>query len=220
MKQYNYKCIVTKNGVKMYYKRVKNKWKRISNTIGMKAEKGKRKYNPPFKIQDYFKKLGDNVTMIEYPELKNPLDTKYNGDMCLLLDESNSDQYHGIIQQKNKDFWEYIQTHVSGRIQNNNIHLYILRGSSRCITDANVEEIAKQMESNSILLILSCEKSRVIKKLNKEYVGKSKYFTGFDRNVHPIIENNELIIIACPHGKGSPKVEIIDKDRCKEEKLV
>ena len=49
MGQYNYKCIVTKNGTKMYYKRVKGingmKWKRISNKVGMKAEKGKRKYN-------------------------------------------------------------------------------------------------------------------------------------------------------------------------------
>ena len=46
MKQYNYKCIVSKNGSKMYYKRVNSKWKRISNTLGQKAEKGKRKYNP------------------------------------------------------------------------------------------------------------------------------------------------------------------------------
>ena len=44
MKQYNYKCVVTKNGGKMYYKRVSNKWKRITNAAGMKAEKGKRKY--------------------------------------------------------------------------------------------------------------------------------------------------------------------------------
>ena len=44
MKQFNYKCVVAKNGTKMYYKRVKNKWKRISNSLGMKAEKGKRKY--------------------------------------------------------------------------------------------------------------------------------------------------------------------------------
>ena len=30
----------------MYYKRVNKKWKRISNKVGMKAEKGKRKYRP------------------------------------------------------------------------------------------------------------------------------------------------------------------------------
>ena len=50
MKQFNYKCIVTKNGVKMYYKRVSGKngmkWKRITNNVGKSAEKGKRKYNP------------------------------------------------------------------------------------------------------------------------------------------------------------------------------
>ena len=45
MKQYNYKCIVAKNSTKMYYKRVGGKWKRVSNAIGMKAEKGKRKYS-------------------------------------------------------------------------------------------------------------------------------------------------------------------------------
>ena len=44
MRQYNYKCVVNKNGIKMYYKRINNKWKRISNKIGMKAEKGKKKY--------------------------------------------------------------------------------------------------------------------------------------------------------------------------------
>ena len=47
---YNYKCIVSKNGTKMYYKKTNNKWKRISNKLGMKAEKGKRKYHRP-KIQ-------------------------------------------------------------------------------------------------------------------------------------------------------------------------
>ena len=41
--KYNYKCVVTKNG-KRYYKNVNGKWKRISNAIGMKAQKGKRKY--------------------------------------------------------------------------------------------------------------------------------------------------------------------------------
>ena len=40
---YNYKCIVSKNG-KRYYKNVRGKWKRISNAVGMKAEKGKKKY--------------------------------------------------------------------------------------------------------------------------------------------------------------------------------
>ena len=41
---YNYKCVVSKNGSKMYYKKTNNKWKRISNKLGMKAEKEKRKY--------------------------------------------------------------------------------------------------------------------------------------------------------------------------------
>ena len=44
MKQFKHKCVVTKNGTKMYYKRVDNKWKRISNKLGQKAEKGKKKY--------------------------------------------------------------------------------------------------------------------------------------------------------------------------------
>jgi hypothetical protein len=41
--KYNYKCILAKNG-KRYYKNVGGKWKRISNKIGEKAEKGKKKY--------------------------------------------------------------------------------------------------------------------------------------------------------------------------------
>ena len=49
MKQFNYKCIVTKNGTKMYYKRVNSKWKRISNSVGKNAEKRKRKYKNSLK---------------------------------------------------------------------------------------------------------------------------------------------------------------------------
>ena len=41
---YNYKCVVAKNGSKRYYKNVSGKWKRISNKSGEKAEKGKKKY--------------------------------------------------------------------------------------------------------------------------------------------------------------------------------
>ena len=44
MRQFNYKCVVAKNGSKMYYKRVNKKWQRISNKVGKNAEKGKRKY--------------------------------------------------------------------------------------------------------------------------------------------------------------------------------
>ena len=45
MKNYNYKCIVAKNGTKKYYKKISKKWKRISNSLGKKAEKGKKTYN-------------------------------------------------------------------------------------------------------------------------------------------------------------------------------
>ena len=44
MKNYNYKCVISKNGNKMFYKSVGSKWKRISNKLGEKAEKGKMKY--------------------------------------------------------------------------------------------------------------------------------------------------------------------------------
>ena len=47
MKQFNYKCVVNKNGNKVYYKRVQNKWKRISNKTGQKAEKREKKYKTP-----------------------------------------------------------------------------------------------------------------------------------------------------------------------------
>ena len=46
MRQYNYKCVVAKNGSKMYYKRVNKKIVKlengnvVSNAVGMKAEKG------------------------------------------------------------------------------------------------------------------------------------------------------------------------------------
>ena len=42
--KYNYKCVVAKNGSKMYYKKVSGKWKRITNKAGEKSERGKRKY--------------------------------------------------------------------------------------------------------------------------------------------------------------------------------
>ena len=44
MEKYNYKCVVSNKGSKRYYKSVGGKWKRVSNAVGMKAEKGKRKY--------------------------------------------------------------------------------------------------------------------------------------------------------------------------------
>ena len=64
MKGYNYKCIVSKNGTKTYYKRDKSKkgkmsWKKMNQKSGKNAEKGKRKYK---------KGLGDLLT-----DLKNLL---------------------------------------------------------------------------------------------------------------------------------------------------
>ena len=41
MKNYNYKCVVNSKGSKRYYKNGNGKWKRISNKLGMKAEKGR-----------------------------------------------------------------------------------------------------------------------------------------------------------------------------------
>ena len=58
MKQFNYKCVVSKNGNKMYYKRVNNKWKRISNKTGMKAER-KNSYNMMSLSFNFFKNLND-----------------------------------------------------------------------------------------------------------------------------------------------------------------
>ena len=61
MKQYNYKCVVAKNGTKMYYKRVHNKWKRISNTCGIKVEKGKKKYRDNGEEKQKQKQIIDNI---------------------------------------------------------------------------------------------------------------------------------------------------------------
>ena len=62
MKQYNYKCVVTKNS-KRYYKKVSGKWKRITNKIGEKMEKGKKKYNFIMEDDDYEKlRIFDNET--------------------------------------------------------------------------------------------------------------------------------------------------------------
>ena len=47
MKDFKYKCVVTKNGNKLYYKRVRDKWKRISNKLGIKAENKYRFYKNP-----------------------------------------------------------------------------------------------------------------------------------------------------------------------------
>ena len=43
MKQFSYKCVVSKNG-RRYYKKVNGKWKRISKKIGEKMQKNKKKY--------------------------------------------------------------------------------------------------------------------------------------------------------------------------------
>jgi hypothetical protein len=57
--KYNYKCVMAKNGNKMYYKNVNNKWKRISNKIGEKAATGKKMYRMwwPFKKKEKFPRL-------------------------------------------------------------------------------------------------------------------------------------------------------------------
>lgn len=41
--KYNYKCVLS-NGNKRYYKNVNGKWKRITNKVGAKAQRGKRTY--------------------------------------------------------------------------------------------------------------------------------------------------------------------------------
>ena len=78
MKQYNYKCVVTKNGVKMYYKRVRGNWKRISNKVGMKAEKGKRKYKLECNV--------DTACPISYPCKTD------DGWYCCKKDVNNTDE--------------------------------------------------------------------------------------------------------------------------------
>ena len=99
MRQFNYKCVVEKNGTKMYYKRVKGKWKQISNKLGKNAEKGKRKYMMElpkeyiftmkkdtlvFKSLKYTRKEIDNTTVdkILAEKIKNSTlyDDTQNGD--------------------------------------------------------------------------------------------------------------------------------------------
>ena len=41
--KYNYKCVLS-NGNKRYYKNINGKWKRITNKVGAKAQRGKRTY--------------------------------------------------------------------------------------------------------------------------------------------------------------------------------
>ena len=82
MRQFNYKCVVAKNGTKMYYKRVANKWKRISNKTGMKAEKGKKKYT--------WEK--DEVFNNWYDDLKNN---------DLDLDDKLVKEVHNFFKEKN-----------------------------------------------------------------------------------------------------------------------
>ena len=60
MKQFNYKC-VAKNGNKMYYKKTKGKWKRITNKVGMKAEKGKRKYKMKMVTNNLITRINKNI---------------------------------------------------------------------------------------------------------------------------------------------------------------
>jgi hypothetical protein len=61
--KYNYKCVVTKNG-KRYYKKVSGKWKRVSNKIEEKKEKGNMKFFDlvkKVKNKDVYMMIGNGV---------------------------------------------------------------------------------------------------------------------------------------------------------------
>ena len=118
MRQYNYKCIVTKNGMKMYYKRVSGKWKRISNKVGMKAEKGKRKYEKNKKNKKNIKniitnnpsyKLCEDLTLNKsfYPNVKPAqIRAKRNliyGKIKEFINEKSKDGVKGIKFLLNED---------------------------------------------------------------------------------------------------------------------
>ena len=104
MKDFKYKCVVSKNGSKMYYKRVNGKWKRISNKTGMNAEKGGRKYNvglatsryltekfPKIFLEKVCKNEEDSVSF-EPIDLKNPFVMEDNG-FCI-----NKDTLIGMVK--------------------------------------------------------------------------------------------------------------------------
>ena len=82
MKQFSYKCVVNKNGTKMYYKRVNKKWKRISNKIGQKAEK-KKKYRT------------NGISFSQYPEFR-----------CHSENEESCKQMNDCLWDENKEICE------------------------------------------------------------------------------------------------------------------
>ena len=108
MKQFSYKCVVTKNGTKMYYKRVANKWQRISNKVGMKAEKGKKKYkeNKNSPLCSIFQKLEPKEIKDKREIIHKALKKKYEN--INLLEEKDNVRY-GV--QFIKDMFELYDEH-------------------------------------------------------------------------------------------------------------
>ena len=111
MRQFNYKCIVSKNGNKMYYKRVGGKWKRISNKLGKNAEKGKKKYEI---LKDEIHKdeipkdeilkdeiLKDEILKDEIPKDEIPKDEKLIADLDISNNQFRSEKAK-LLDKKNK----------------------------------------------------------------------------------------------------------------------
>ena len=130
---YNYKCVVAKNGTKMYYKKTNNKWKRISNKLGMKAEKGKRKYHSDIervkldiaasfimtltgydvgmkKITDYLNdKLKKNIQI----EKRIENNAEYRGPLNVVIPVGdNKDSVHWIYIDNNGEIFDPIKLNM------------------------------------------------------------------------------------------------------------
>ena len=94
-----YKCIVSKNG-KRYYKNVSGKWKRITNKVGEKAEKGKNRYRMEGGEHTDFNALPGDIIDQEL--------TKHLGADDVARLSGVSKGLHGILKDVNDDNKEFL----------------------------------------------------------------------------------------------------------------
>ena len=122
MKQFNYKCVVNKNGTKMYYKRVNKKWQRISNKTGQKAEKGKKKYRVKKTNSDFIDNFIANFKKLNLPDKKIKKKTKKKikklkaGDKVEIIQKGYFKGAKGKIDNVINDEFVIVETENKGSI--------------------------------------------------------------------------------------------------------
>ena len=148
--KYNYKCIMSKNGGKMYYKNVRNKWKRISNKVGEKAEKGKRKYRMEKEIGpcEKMNTMGENAEKF----------CKMSPDACIWDERGKNCMKKGGSMLKNTGVMQALDKHLPPEA------LALLRASVPGYTDTrpNARNPKREFKINKLKNLSQEEKQKAL----------------------------------------------------------